>query len=220
MRVWQSPSPAAWSRESVDPMEHRSSWHSISWSHERARACFLGDPNDELDIWTIQEREVLEALRVSKRFLCEWSRVDSDYLEAYRWIAGEVELRVGGSLDWAPIWGWLAWMPPEFVRPDLRFQGHLPSGTLGVRVHLRVPRRHLVPSWFHAWHCVLNGQEVMTADDGRPACVGAVRRSWMKIFDWELPVALWGQARARSIQCCLPEIRGEWVRGTTEFRAR
>lgn len=86
------------------------------------------------------------------------SEIFKDSKSAYRWMADEMETRIGppprkGIL---PFWAWFRWDGERRPKPDLRSGGHLPRGEKGVRIEFEKDPKEVLLSDFVLWHHVLN----------------------------------------------------------------
>lgn len=100
-------------------------------------------------LWTIQEIGAYEDLSKNGRLYGDWSRVDPDYIAAYKYMVDQMEVRGIPLYGKPPIWSWEK-------KPDLRHSAHLPTGTKGVRLKLSVPDKLTLFSEFGSWHYVLS----------------------------------------------------------------
>jgi hypothetical protein len=161
-------------------------------------------------IWSILTEQAWEELQKKGRLEAKPCHVDKDYLAAYTWMVSQMERRLTipkPSVDTMPIWAWWQWWGDR-RRPDLRAGRHLPKGTRGVRVELRVEKDRVLLSDFDLWHYVLNywylpktekdgesfekrlarvGLSVFGCDHQKPLSHAKYRqdveRSWERIFD-------------------------------------
>jgi len=90
----------------------------------------------------------------------------------------------------APVWAWFQFRDAARKKPDLRWAGHLKSGTRGVRVELVLSPSSVLLSDFDLWHYVLNNWAL---DDGS----GSRRRNWSRIFDLDFALEDIARVRAR-----------------------
>ena len=159
-------------------------------------------------------------------------RIWRGFLPAYRWLIGQMHLRLGSSVAGYPIW---AWRRPK---PDLRHGSHLPSGSHGVRIELVIPAVRVLLFSFDAWHAVLNGWylSLTEAEDDRweeklckrsadrnrlPSDLQAeMEASWERVFDLPALDKSGWIGPSRYVQAVLEEIRLEEVREVTPFVAR
>lgn len=125
-----------------------------------------------------------------------------------------------------PVWLWCAWRGSAQPKPDLRATGHLPKGTLGVRIELEICESRVLRSDFELWHYVLNGwylpqapqdeREFDTAPDAR-----RIKQSWQRIFELGWRDRRYVAARTqRAIQGVCWELRPEDVVDAKSFVAR
>lgn len=127
--------------------------------------------------------------------------------------------------------------------PDLRASGHLPSGTVGVRLELDVDPDDVLLSDFELWHYVLNywylprslsdGNRFERKLQAQGSCYyrskplpdanyhDEIVASWDRIFavDWAQR-GLASPRKKKSIQACMWQIRLDTVRRESEFKAR
>ena len=168
-------------------------------------------------------------------------RVEAYFRPAYRWMAGQMLLRLPIIPDANfPLWGWYRWQGITQARPDLRATGHLEKGTPVVRIELEIPQEHVLLSDFDAWHSVLNRSylsiseedEDAFAEDLKKAGLGRgwpypepfrsrVVSSWQHIFDMDAgEPEWWGALLGRSVQAAFWEINLSQVRHVDRFTAR
>ena len=201
-------------------------------------------------IWSNLTCQAWEELQQRGRLRASRRHTDKDFLESYLWMALQMERRLQtprppkGSM---PIWAWWQWWGDR-RRPDLRASGHLPKGTSGVRVELKVQKDRVLLSDFELWHYVLNywylpktekegiafekkmtraGLSLTGCSHERPLQNTVFRRavedSWERIFDlsWTDPGhKIVSAPKNRSIQATLWEILLEDVVESREFTAR
>jgi len=201
-------------------------------------------------IWSVVTAQAWEELQKKGRLEAKSCHVDTDWLAAYTWMVSQMEHRLTipkPSADTMPIWAWWQWWGDR-RRPDLRAGWHLPKGTRGVRVELRVKNDRVLLSDFDLWHYVLNywylpkteehgvsfekklaraGLSVFGCNHEDPLAHARYRReverSWERIFDlsWTDPEHfIVKKENDRQIQGTLWELRLEDVVDSTEFVAR
>lgn len=180
-----------------------------------------------MKLWTIHPVEVHERLLDAGRLTVSWKFADPDRVEAYRWMAEQMEVRGIALHGNAPVWAWRVWGTRERPRPDLRASNHLHSGTRGVRMEIDAPDDLVLLSEFTDWHAVLNRGYLSWSEaeaeevDARGCTDEEMRRSWGRIFDLAGGDPEWnGPVTERMIQACLPYLDAEWVRRTDPFTAR
>lgn len=179
-------------------------------------------------VWSVQTRDVLDVLAAGRVWRAHAHHVPADWCKAYHWMAQQLATRVGPptSATQAPVWVWCQWRDARTPRPDLRARSHLPPGTAGVRLELRIEPARLLCSDFELWHYVLNGWHLPSSDsdersfDASPD-QGRREASWQRIFDLDGQHPRYARARAaKSIQGVLWELRPGDLRSTTTFVAR
>jgi hypothetical protein len=112
-----------------------------------------------------------------------WTRVDKDFIKAYRWLCTQMAQRGIELGDKPPIWAWTQ-------KPDLRHAGHLPRGEQGVRLEFDIPPTSVLVSNFDAWHCILNDSFLTLTDAEHDVAFSEcgyprqdVVTSWERVFD-------------------------------------
>ena len=73
---------------------------------------------------------------------------------AYDWMVAQMERRLPKQPRNAgkyPVWAWASWRCNQ-PRPDLRYGGHLPSGTPGMLLTIEIDPALVLISDFTAWH--------------------------------------------------------------------
>lgn len=179
-------------------------------------------------VWSIQTPDVLAALRAGNTWRADARSCDASWAYAYRWMAAQMGSRLGasGAERQMPVWLWCHWRGAARSRPDLRARGHLPSGTVGVRLELEIDGGRLLQSDFDLWHYALNGWYLPAslADERRFDASPDRRRipaSWQRIFDLRWNNPRYAVARAeRSIQAVSWELRPQDLRRAVCFVAR
>lgn len=198
-------------------------------------------------LWTILTEAALAVLEREGRLVSRVDLVDPDWLEAYRWMAHQMERRLevtrGGAT--LPIWAWFQYDSARRPRPDLRRSGHLPSGTPGFLVEFEAPTGSYLLSDFEGWHSVLNRWYLAASDadddrfhlererrglsrldelhDDLPDDLHREReRSWERIFDLEARAWFADSLplEERSIQATLWQLDRERICSIRSFTAR
>ena len=115
-------------------------------------------------LWTIQPIEVWKELNKKGYFICDPIKAEyiSDkewnFKEAYDWLVGQMENRVGKRPKGVsyPIWAWHTrdW---QHKKPDLRNVGLNTKGQKSVCIEVEVPDNQVVLTDYDIWHFVLNG---------------------------------------------------------------
>lgn len=196
-------------------------------------------------LWTIQPLPVWKVLQSKGYIQARHVLVEKHFRPAYRWMSGQMRLRLGPSPSsiWFPMWAWYQWQGADKKRPDLRFSGHLPSGKTGVLIEFLAEAAEVLLSDFELWHYVLNYLYLpySPADETQfdsilasfaantPSEVAsrhrafhdAVRKSWERIFDirWSLR-DIAATLSQKSIQATLWRLNRDQVKNWTTFRAR
>lgn len=196
-------------------------------------------------LWTIQSMEAWHLLQKTGLLRCDTRYIDTDYSQAYEWMARQMVDR----LDVAPVgtnfplWAWYQWKGEHKRKPDLRSRGHLSRGKSGVRVEFEIDETHILLSDFDLWHYVLNycylpasladeerfevefASQVMSYYENRPLPESLydqkIKESWVRIFDldWSDPDIIWPKAK-KQIQATFWELTLDNVREVDEFVAR
>jgi hypothetical protein len=187
---------------------------------------------EQLHLWTIQQYEAWGVLRDSGVLRADGRRIWRDFRPAYRWLIGQMHLRLGSPAARYPVWAW------HSPKPDLRHGGHLPPGSQGVRIEFVIPTARVLLFDYDAWHAVLNGWylSLTEAEDGRweeklrrrsanrkrlPSDLQAeMEASWERVFDLPALDESGWVGSVRYVQAVLEEIRLEEVREVTPFIAR
>lgn len=197
--------------------------------------------------WTIQPIEVWQRLKRYGKISCpkenmaSWASdidgLDADVQEAYRWMFDQMTAEQKALLpkNHVPLWVWLQWGGEHKKKPDLRYSGHLPKGTSGVRLTLRIPKDSALWSNFEVWHCCLNGTYCADneaefdlfhgdvypklSDEEREA---VIKKSWAEVFDLtkEDEGQWYGPKSQNPIQGIVPLIRLDQVIKVEPFTAR
>jgi small-conductance mechanosensitive channel len=195
----------------------------------------------KMKLWTIQPIEVWELLQQQGFYRGAKEYVYEDFLSSYDWLIGEMEKRLGQRPEQEsyPVWAWKHWNG-LYVRPDLRFSGHLEKGTRGVRLEIDIPDEQVVLSEFGKWHYVLNYWYLAETDQDWEAFNKEINKrglnyfrqkplpdpyyhqkivdSWQRIFDIEPKNE--DERRDLSIQATFWELKLEQVRKVDFFIAR
>ena len=192
----------------------------------------------DLQLWSIQKPAVWEALRTRGEFRANGARVRSAWRHAYGWMCTQMERRLGRSTTpgQMPLWAWQYWGGTDRPRPDLRRRAHLPRGSRGVRLELKLPPGRVLLSDFELWHYVINGWYLPAnrADEQRfeqaatlglpphRQQAGQIETSWERIFELEVARSPYYTAppSKRSVQAVFWELRVEDVVKVDEFVAR
>lgn len=116
---------------------------------------------------------------------------------AYDWMVAQMERRLPtrpGKAGKYPRWAWASWRRNQ-PRPDLRYGGHLESGTPGMLLTIEVDSSLVLLSDFTSWHMCLNNWyhasseaeddawEIRAATLSPEQRQREMERSWEKIFD-------------------------------------
>jgi len=151
---------------------------------------------EPLHVWTIQTLGCWEAFQREGILRADGRRVWPEHRVAYHWLRSQMASRITSYHGGFPVWFW------HTPKPDLRASAHLPSGTRGVRLELRIARERTLLLDFETWHCVLNGWALpLTWKEDRELERRSLSRRemhklWERVFD--LPALrrskLWGRA--------------------------
>lgn len=178
--------------------------------------------------WTIQSPDVLAEIQTGQVWRTARPPNPSSWTAAYRWMARSMRGRLGPPTlpGQMPIWCWCQWRGELSRKPDLRHAGHLPRGSRGVRLELKIDATRLLASDFELWHYALNGWYLPSslrderAFDARPDR-RRIEPSWQRMFDLDWNNRRYQGARAeRSIQGVIWEIRPDDVVESASFVAR
>lgn len=183
-----------------------------------------------MQLWTIQTEGWFEDLKSNHKKCASYTRVWHDFRPHYKWMAQQMAYRIGTNPVQCPTFAWYKFFEAH-RRPDLRWNGHLPRGTPGVRVELEVDETQVLLSQFEMWHAVLNQHylaENAKDDQEHEELLNAGRftgkmmeNSWNRIFDlkfgdWQS----WGKRSERAIQSCIESVSVEQIRKVDHFIAR
>ena len=170
-----------------------------------------------MTLWTIQTIDAWEVLQkekvlrtdpaVSKKFYEDCPDISKQFQDAYQWLIGQMEQRIGPKPEpnAYPLWAWYQWYGTKKRRPDLRCCSHLPSGHKGVRIEFEHPEESVLLSDFQLWSFVIGyfylplseeDDEIFSAElsaqnlsptETKPLPVAKyhrrIQKSWEKIFD-------------------------------------
>jgi hypothetical protein len=159
---------------------------------------------------------------------------DGEILDAYQWLASQMEQRIGGRphADTLPLWAWYQWYGEKRKRPDLRSFDHIPSGQKGVRIEFETEDHLVILSDFDLWHAPLNRGYLGASDEDTerfyeeteglshdqlhadPFYRQQIVNSWPRIFDLD-----WKNENLR-IQATFWQLNMQDVRDVTVFIAR
>lgn len=138
--------------------------------------------------------------------------------------------RIGTDSRRCPTFAWYRY-DSKHPRPDLRSTGHLPTGTHGVRIEIKVADEQVLLSDFNMWHSVLNqsylsgnekeGQQIEAQLKADTLIRQMIEDSWNRIFDLNFgDWRSWGKRSERIIQACVESVSLEQVRRVDHFIAR
>ena len=167
--------------------------------------------DDLIRLWTIQPREVWDALEASPDGVLyvnpDHTGVWQDFRPSYEWLIEEMKKRVPVYSGHYPWWAWT-------TRPDMRWETwQATEGQNFSLIELELPMNQVCLTDFDLWNCILNGNFVplSEADDeawnaeweGRfgekywkrddvPVLDLQERdarkmASWIRIFNWDRP---------------------------------
>ncbi len=158
---------------------------------------------------------------------------DSDFADAYAFMADQVALRTGIRSSGGMLWAWYAAQGESRRRPDLRSRGWHHPGERAVLAELLVPAQLVVLSQFELWHWVLNKWSMYVSvepdtdtcrcraifDSNNPSAHTADPRT--RVFDLAEGCSDCFRPHAdRQIQATVPYFRREWIVSEREFTAR
>lgn len=110
-------------------------------------------------LWTIQPFEVLESIRLTGVYHCDFSRsMLSDYEEQYGWLVKAMKARIGDPPEGVsyPVWAWYMW---EGVRKPPNLHGeHFGNGRKGDRLvcmEIDIQEENVILSDFDSWSIIL-----------------------------------------------------------------
>ena len=188
-------------------------------------------------LWAIQPREVYTCIQGTGRYRCSPEKSPNlpDFRDAYGWLMGKMQARIGALPDGIsyPVWAWHTY-DGKRKKPDLRHSGYEKKGKECVCFEIEIPDRDVVLSDFDGWHFVLNhmylnpdcfDEETFDRDQlwmdslSAEARENAIRSSWDAIFDiryCENDWVSWGSY----IQATFWELKAEQIREIQFFRAR
>lgn len=174
-------------------------------------------PEPTLRVWTIQRIGWWHLLQNRGRLGGDGRRVGWPELwRPYRWIMGQMHHRVPGYRGGWPVWFW------HTPKPDLRRPGHLPKGTLGVRLEFEIPAARALLLDFESWHCALNNWYLPLSDEEQDDAANQQDKeaSWSRVFDLDAlrKSGYWG--RIDRIQGVTEYLTLAEVRNAREFIAR
>jgi len=198
-------------------------------------------------LWTVQSAGVWSKLRSTGLVRSDARRVLRRYRLAYKWMARQMEERLGSrpSVKALPLWAWYQWGGAACRKPDLRACGYMPKGESCVRIEFEVSDRLVLLSDFDLWHYVLNywylprslqdaadfdaelSRRGLSCYETKPlpdrTCHRMVAASWNRIFDlnWADKARKIAQPRAdKCIQATLWELTRDQVTRVRFFQAR
>ncbi|WP_339728773.1 DUF3841 domain-containing protein [uncultured Gimesia sp.] len=183
-----------------------------------------------MQLWTIQTEGWLADLMSKKKKFASYTRVDHDFKPHYKWLSQQMADRIGTNPDRCPTFAWYKFFE-KHRRPDLRWSGHFPRGTPGVRVELEVDQEQVLLSNFSMWHAVLNqdflaGNKSESHEHEELLKAGKsthkmMNDSWNRIFDLKFgDWRYWGKRSERAIQACIESVSIEQIRKVDHFIAR
>lgn len=175
-------------------------------------------------LWSIQHENAYKELCEKGCIRAKENRIlIEDFIDAYRWMADQMKVRVGNPPNdvTLPVWAWYQWEGKR-KRPDMRVHGHAwgEKGTPIVLLTLDVPDDEVLLSDFDYWHFVLNDWElILPVEDGVQYSEEEKRKSWENIFDI---TCSFDEEKTTEIstQATMWEIKLEWVKKVEHFKAR
>lgn len=191
-----------------------------------------------MKLWSIWDEPQYEYFTQHGYLAGDWSRVDADYIEQYRWLSEFVPDRPwpGRTLakaDTPPVWAWCAHGGADRPAPNLNDAGHLPEGESGYCVELWIEPAYVLLSQFQLWAMILNnayvtadGAERDRLDEAERSLTAeeirrATRETWPRIFDLAFgDEDDWGPVEEREIQACVRFIAESDIVGMEKFVGR
>ena len=192
-----------------------------------------------MKLWTVQAYHFWEVLQEQGTITTDIRQIDEDWLDgeildAYQWLASQMELRIGGRPhpDTLPLWAWYQWHGEKRKRPDLRSFEYIPSGQKGVRIEFEIEDYLVLLSDFDLWHSPLNREYLGASDQDTesfyeeteelshdrlhadPFYRQQIVNSWPRIFDLD-----WKNENLR-IQATFWQLNMKNVRDVTVFISR
>jgi hypothetical protein len=140
--------------------------------------------------WTIQRLAAWEKSKAVGYLVGDPEFIWTEFLEAYKWIMKQMEVRLSHYHGEFPLWLWTE-------RPDLRKSGHLSKGENGVLLKVELDDSNVLISDFQAWHCVLSNTHCALNEEEDEQLQrdkeienihydGLKEDSWERIFDINL----------------------------------
>lgn len=168
-------------------------------------------------LWTIQYECRWEELQRIGRLRASWRHVQSNWREAYLWMARQMVTRGLCSRPIAPIWAWHSCGSLQRA-PDEETAGSSFCwfGEVIVSIKIDVPDALVLLSEYGAWNRILDECGDAHSGDGKLDPLG---NDWERAFRVNLePRAPWGDDNNHDIQACLPYAELSWVRGYEKLR--
>jgi hypothetical protein len=172
----------------------------------------FNDPDGMITLWTIQREEAWKCSKERGILKADGRRIWKEFVSPYRWMARLMKERLANCKCRYPIWAWCK-------KPDLRHSAHLPKGTKGVCLRIRVPISRVLLSDFGSWHLVLSKSLVPLHEKERENSV-TMQKSWELIFDLRSINRSRCVGPISEIQATLPFINPQEVLSVKGFRAR
>jgi len=162
---------------------------------------FIQQTGDQslVDLWTFQSAAVREILASEPVYYGDWARVsNAAYISCYRWMVEQMRIRGIECGEYPPVWAWLA-CGPDAGPPDMQTATSLLSDAelqAGVcRLHLKVPRRLVLPSSYCRWNQALDRSVL----HGKPP-----GKAFQGMFAGP-------KVAGDDVQCTVPYLRAEWL---------
>ena len=182
-------------------------------------------------LWTVRPASDFDILSKTGVFITDPQYVDSYHINAYRWLSAQLAKKVAapiinGTPIVYPVWAWHTAHSKQKPKPDLRYGGFLPKGTMGVRIEFIIDRALVLLSDFDAWHSVLNDwcytrtkkefddHDILQKTLSKADFDKIKEQSWQGIFDIShIPDDY-------AIQAVFWQLKHEWVTKVDYFKAR
>ena len=186
-------------------------------------------------LWTIQPIEVWNLIQYRGVYRCDSSKstmVNMGFDEAYKWIALQMEKRVGPPPEGVkfPVWAWYI-QNGKHKKPDLRIKRWLygPGDEDYTCIELEIPDSQVLLSDFDVWHLILDNWFISETEDEEnqlekyyetlsPESQKAfLYKNWERVLDISPLNNNW-IIRGECIQATFWELRKEMIRDVKFFR--
>jgi len=184
-------------------------------------------------VWTIQPREVYQAVAENGVFRCDGRKSVSNLRPYYKWLTSQMDKRIGPAPKGVtyPIWAWYK-MDGLCKKPDLRGErwNNSSEGADYACIELEIPDSEILLSDFDMWSVIiLDGLISYTEEESKKleaeyeklsgSEADAFRsRTWEKAFDLGTDIDSDWISANKWIQGTFWELRKEYVKGVTFFK--